>query len=161
MVNSVRERHAPAAPTVPAAHDLDGVFAALADPTRRGILERLAQGEATVGELAAPYAISLPAVSRHVKVLERAGLLERRIDGRVHRCRLQPEALVTANQWVERHRAFWEAQFDRLAAFLDGPAPTSPQAEPAAQPATHPAARKQSNRSNRSEQSKQSKQGGR
>lgn len=121
----------------PSPVDLDGVFAALSDPTRRGILERLAEGEATVGELAAPYAMSLPAVSRHLKVLERAGLLERRIDGRIHRCRLQPHALATANQWVERYRVFWEAQFDRLEELLDRPHADgrSDHGEPAARPA--------------------------
>ena len=123
MVNDVT-----AAP--PRGPDLDEVFAALADPTRRGIVERLARGEATVGELAEPYAISAPAISRHLRVLERAGLLERRVEGRVHHCRLRTQPLATAQDWMAVYRGFWEGQFDRLAAFLDAQTDTRPDTRP-------------------------------
>jgi DNA-binding transcriptional ArsR family regulator len=94
-------------------------FAALADPTRRGILARLAKGEASVGELASPYAISLPAVSRHLRVLEQAGLIERRVDAQWRLCRLRPAPLKQAVDWIERYRLFWEASFDNLARYLE------------------------------------------
>lgn len=98
---------------------LDDVFYALSDPTRREILSRLADGEATVKELARPFDMSLPAVSKHLKVLERARLLVRQVDGRVHRIRLEPQGLRSASEWVEHYRRFWEGQLDRLSAFLD------------------------------------------
>ncbi len=98
---------------------LSAAFQAMADPTRRAILERLAAGEATAGELAAPFRISLPAVSKHLKVLEGAGLLIRQRDGRVHRCRLDPAPMKQAVDWIEIHRRFWEARFDSLARYLD------------------------------------------
>ncbi len=98
---------------------LDDVFYALSDPTRREILGRLAAGEATVKELATPFDMSLPAVSKHLKVLERAGLLVRQVDGRTHRMRLQPDGLKTASEWVDHYKRFWEVQLDRLSAFLD------------------------------------------
>lgn len=98
---------------------LDDVFYALSDPTRRGILQRLADGEATVKELAQPFEMSLPAVSKHLKVLERAGLLVRQVDGRTHRMRLEPEGLKTASEWVDHYRRFWETQLGRLSAFLE------------------------------------------
>ena len=98
---------------------LDAVFAALSDPTRRAVLERLAAGGATVKELAVPFNMSLPAVSKHLKVLERAGLLVREVDGRVHHMRLRPEGFRDAAQWVDAYRKFWEAQLDRLSAFLE------------------------------------------
>ena len=98
---------------------LDGIFAALADPTRREMVARLAEGPATVGELGEPFGITKPAVTKHVKVLERAGLLERRRDGRVHRCRLNPEALEEAEAWIDHHRRFWEASLDRLARYVE------------------------------------------
>lgn len=98
---------------------LDDVFYALSDPTRREILGRLTEGEATVKEIAGPFNMSLPAVSKHLKVLERAGLLVRQVDGRTHRMRLQPDGLKTASEWVDHYRRFWEVQFDRLSAFLD------------------------------------------
>jgi DNA-binding transcriptional ArsR family regulator len=101
---------------------LDATFAALADPTRRAILARLANGEATVTELAEPFPFSLPAVSKHLRVLESAGLLKREIDGRIHRCRLAPEPMRTAAQWIDHYRAFWESQFDTLANYLEKPA---------------------------------------
>jgi DNA-binding transcriptional ArsR family regulator len=97
---------------------LDGIFYALSDPTRRLIMGRLAEGEATVKELASPFSMSLPAVSKHLKVLEKAGLLVRQVDGRVHRMRLQPDGLKTASEWVDHYRRFWDTQLDRLSAFL-------------------------------------------
>jgi DNA-binding transcriptional ArsR family regulator len=93
---------------------LSGVFAALADPTRRRIVERLARGRLTVGEIASEFSVSQPAISKHLKVLERAGLLERQIDGRVHHCRLDPKAMQDASMWIEEQRRFWEAAFSRL-----------------------------------------------
>ena len=95
------------------------MFAALADPTRRAIVERLARGESTVGQLAAPFAVSLPAISRHIRVLEQSGLLRRRVTGRVHHCSLVPEPLRLAQQWLDRYRAFWEQQLDSLATLLE------------------------------------------
>jgi DNA-binding transcriptional ArsR family regulator len=97
---------------------LDHTFGALADPTRRAILVRLARGEATVGELAAPFDISLPAVSRHLKVLERAALISNARTGKQRRCRLRPEALVSAQEWLDFNRRFWNGSLDRLASHL-------------------------------------------
>jgi DNA-binding transcriptional ArsR family regulator len=97
---------------------LDATFAALSDATRRGILAQLALGETSVSNLAAPYDISLPAVSKHLRVLERANLVERRKDGRVHRCRLAAEPMKDAADWIARYKQFWEAQFDALARYL-------------------------------------------
>lgn len=99
--------------------DLDQSFAALADPTRRALLARLAQGEATVQDLARPFAISQPAISRHLKVLEDAGLIETRIDGTSRPRRLKPEAMAQLWDWLGQYRALWEAQFQRLDALLD------------------------------------------
>jgi DNA-binding transcriptional ArsR family regulator len=98
---------------------LDATFGALSDPTRRAILARLALGEATVTELAAPFDVSLPAVSKHLRVLESAGLLHREIDGRIHRCRLAPQPMKDAARWIEQYRMFWENQFDALAKYLE------------------------------------------
>lgn len=98
---------------------LSAAFQAMADPTRRAILARLASGEATAGELAAPFEMSLPAVSKHLKVLEGAGLLIRQREGRVHRCRLDPAPMKQAVDWIETHHQFWEARFDSLAQYLD------------------------------------------
>ncbi|MGH9713321.1 MAG: ArsR/SmtB family transcription factor [Candidatus Acidiferrales bacterium] len=98
---------------------LDSTFAALSDATRRGILARLAAGEASVSDLAAPYEMSLPAVSKHLRVLENAGLVVRHKDGRVHRCRLIAGPMKDAAQWIERYRLFWHEQFDALARYLD------------------------------------------
>jgi DNA-binding transcriptional ArsR family regulator len=97
---------------------LDQTFSALSDPTRRAILARLALGEATVGELAEPFEVSLPAISKHLKVLETADLIirEKRAQQRV--CRLKPEALKTASDWIEQNRRMWEQRFDRLDAYL-------------------------------------------
>src|SRR4029077_20584105 len=97
---------------------LDRVFSALADPTRRRILTRLASGPASITSLAAPFRVSLPAVSKHIKVLERAGLLAREVDGRVHRCRLTKAGLSTAADWIDAHRKFWNHQFDALERFV-------------------------------------------
>jgi DNA-binding transcriptional ArsR family regulator len=96
------------------ASDLDHTFAALADPTRRAILVRLAGGEATVNELAQPFTISLPAISRHLTVLERASLIVRQRDGQHRRCRLAPGALAEAQEWLAFQRRFWNESLDRL-----------------------------------------------
>lgn len=101
-----------------AVHDLDSTFAALADPTRRAILARLAEGERTVNELAAPFALSLPAVSKHLKVLERAGLVSRGRQAQFRPCRIEPQPLSQASDWLEQYRQHWEARFDRLDAYL-------------------------------------------
>ncbi len=104
---------------------LDRVFSALSDPTRRAIVARLAMGESSVTGLAEPFDMSLPAVSKHLRVLESAGLLTRDIEGRVHRCRLVAKPLSEAVVWLETYRRFWEQQFDALANFLEttDPAP--------------------------------------
>jgi DNA-binding transcriptional ArsR family regulator len=94
--------------------DLDLVFGALSDATRRGIVERLAAGEASVTELAAPFSISLPAISRHLKVLERASLITRSQDGRWRRARLSPTSLAGATAWLARYERLWVERFDRL-----------------------------------------------
>src|ERR1035437_9525795 len=97
---------------------LDSTFAALADPTRRAILARLAQGEASVTDLAEPFAMSQPAISKHLKVLERAGLISRGQDAQRRPRRLEARPLRDATQWLENYRQFWEAQFRRLDALL-------------------------------------------
>jgi DNA-binding transcriptional ArsR family regulator len=97
---------------------LDRVFFALSDGTRRGILARLAQGSTTVGELAAPFDMSKPAISKHMKTLENAGLIERTITGRQHRCSLTTAGLKTAEEWLNFHREFWESRFDALSDLL-------------------------------------------
>ena len=97
---------------------LSATFAALADPTRRAILARLATGEATVSALAEPFDMSLPAISKHLKVLERAGLIARGRDAQFRPCRLEPAPLKEAADWVWEYRAFWEESFDRLDEFL-------------------------------------------
>jgi DNA-binding transcriptional ArsR family regulator len=97
---------------------LDHVFSALADPIRRAILARLARGEATVGQLAEPFDISPPAISRHLKVLEEASLISNERHGKHRRCRLKPEALAGAAEWIEFQRHFWSGSFDRLDARL-------------------------------------------
>ena len=102
----------------PASHQLDATFAALADPTRRAILARLAQGEASVNELAEPFDMSQPAISKHLRVLERAGLISRSRDAQRRPCRLEAKPLAEADEWLERYREFWEASFDRLDSLL-------------------------------------------
>jgi DNA-binding transcriptional ArsR family regulator len=98
---------------------LDRTFGALADPIRRAILTHLADGEATVGELAEPFAVSRPAISKHLRVLERAGLVQRSRDGRVSRCALDATPMRGAAEWVDRYRVFWERQLDALARYLE------------------------------------------
>lgn len=98
---------------------LDLTFAALADPTRRAILARLAEGEASVLELARPFAMSQPAISKHLKVLERAGLIRRGQEAQRRPRRLEAKPLVEANEWLERYREIWEANFQRLDALLE------------------------------------------
>lgn len=99
--------------------DLDTTFAALADPTRRAILSRLADGEASVNDLAKPFAMSQPAISKHLKVLERAGLISRGRDAQRRPCRIEPKPLAEANAWLENYRRIWEGNFERLDALLE------------------------------------------
>jgi DNA-binding transcriptional ArsR family regulator len=98
--------------------NLDATFAALADPTRRAILARLTEGEASVTELAAPFEMSLPAISKHLKVLERAGLILRGRDAQWRPCRLDARPLEEAAEFIDRYRQFWEERFDRLDDYL-------------------------------------------
>ena len=98
---------------------LDAIFGALSDPIRRAIVERLAQGPCSVSQLGAPFAVSAPAISKHLAVLERCGLIARWKTGRVHYCRLVPDPLAGAASWIERHHAFWERQLDALEKYLD------------------------------------------
>jgi DNA-binding transcriptional ArsR family regulator len=108
---------------------LDAVFSALADPTRRAILARLSAGEATVKELAAPFDMSLPAISKHLKVLENAGLITRGREAQWRPCRLEVSPLKEAANWIDQYRKFWEESFDRLAEVLK-------ELQPPAEPAT-------------------------
>jgi DNA-binding transcriptional ArsR family regulator len=98
---------------------LDHVFHALSDQTRRALIARLAKKPCMVTELAEPFAMSLPAISKHLKVLERAGLVIRAVDGRVHRCSLAPEPLHKAEQWIDRYRPFWEDTLGALARYVE------------------------------------------
>ncbi len=98
--------------------DLDRTFSALSDPTRRAILARLALGEATVGELAEPFAISPPAISRHLRVLEEASLITRARLGQHRMCRIEPRTLAIASEWLDSYRQFWTDGFDRLDDYL-------------------------------------------
>src|SRR5579862_7935933 len=100
-------------------HRLDAVFAALADPTRRRMLVRLSRGEASISELAEPFDMTLPAVSKHLRVLERAGLVRRERDGWYHRCRLEAAPLGEAVSFLERWRPFWEQTLDQLARHVE------------------------------------------
>jgi DNA-binding transcriptional ArsR family regulator len=120
--------------------DLTRVFSALADPTRRAILARLSSGEAPVKELAEPFALSGPAITKHLKVLERAGLISRSRDGQQRPCRLEPRALEPAADWLEHYRVMWEQQLDRLDAYLKSVAP--PPAAPAPETASPKTIRK-------------------
>jgi DNA-binding transcriptional ArsR family regulator len=97
---------------------LDEAFGAMAHPIRRGILARLAMGEATVAELAAPFDVSAPAISKHMRILEHAGLLSRTKHGRQHRCRLEPARLNEAQAWIQQQRQFWNDRFDALERYL-------------------------------------------
>lgn len=119
-----------------AADALSATFAALADPTRRAILARLASGDCAVTELASPFRISLPAVSRHLRVLEQAGLISRSREAQWRPCRLEPARLKEAAEWAERTRAVWQARLDRLDAYL--------QELTAAQTSTKPRSRRES-----------------
>lgn len=100
---------------------LDHIFHALADPTRRAMLKSLAHGERTVSELAEPFAMSLAGASKHIKALESAGLVERKIRGRQHLCRLQPARLAQAHQWLSFYERFWTERLDALTALLSEP----------------------------------------
>ena len=114
---------------------LSQTFAALADPTRRAILARLSGGAATVGDIAQPFDMSLPAVSRHLKVLTEAGLIERHTEAQWRRCELRAAGMREAADWIEEYRRFWETQFDKLEAFLERTAPKpEPDPEPKPQP---------------------------
>src|SRR5882672_8090038 len=102
-----------------ATHRLDAIFAALADPTRRAIIARLASGQASVNELAQPFAMSQPAISKHLKVLERAGLISRGREAQRRPRRLEAKRLEEADKWLERYRKLWEGNYQRLDALLD------------------------------------------
>lgn len=99
-------------------HRLDLVFGALAHPIRRGILTRLSSGEATVAELARPFQVSAPAITKHMRILEEAGLLSRKKQGREHHCRIEQRRLKEAQAWMERHRKFWNERLDALELYL-------------------------------------------
>lgn len=114
----------------PPADTLSATFAALSDPTRRAILSRLAQGETTVTELAEPFDMSLPAITKHLKVLERAGLVSRSRDAQRRPCRLEAAPLREATDWIAAYSAFWEESFDRLEAYLTELGAGSRKAEP-------------------------------
>jgi len=102
------------------ATQLADVFGALSDPTRLAIVERLlSEGERTAGEIAKPFAVSKPAISKHLKVLEDAGLIERRVHRQWRVCRARPETIKTIDDWMNRYRAFWEASFDRLGELIE------------------------------------------
>jgi DNA-binding transcriptional ArsR family regulator len=105
---------------------LDAVFHALADTTRRRLLDRLSRGPAPVTELAAPFSISLAAISKHLDVLEQAGVVRRQRDGRFQRCYLTPQALDSAGKFIEHYRPFWENSLAQLAEFLEGGSPSPP-----------------------------------
>jgi len=105
--------------------ELDKTFAALSDPTRRAILARLAEGEVQAGDLAAPFGISLPAVSKHLKVLEKAQLIRRRREGRIHRFTVNPQPMQAAMSWVEQYSAFWEQQLGALERYLESTSASS------------------------------------
>ncbi|HYK78589.1 MAG TPA: metalloregulator ArsR/SmtB family transcription factor [Micropepsaceae bacterium] len=105
---------------------IDRIFSALADPTRRAIVQRLASGEATVTELARPFTISLPAISRHLRVLEAAALVRQERDGQFRRCRLDTEGLQTAAEWLDFYRHFWGESLDRLDEHLKSSVPRAP-----------------------------------
>ena len=101
------------------AESLDSTFAALADPTRRAILERLSNGDSSVTALAEPFDVSLPAISKQLRVLERAGLLVQQKDGRIRRCKLEAEPMKEAVDWIAQYRRFWEDKLESLASYLE------------------------------------------
>lgn len=119
---------------------LSAAFSALADPTRRAILARLAQGQTHVGELGKPFRVSGPAISRHLRVLERAGLIEREVDAQRRVCRLRGEGLAAAHDWVGQYRHFWEASLDRLVELVEQPTPGDSGKKTAARKRAAPAA---------------------
>nr|WP_235483170.1 metalloregulator ArsR/SmtB family transcription factor [Leifsonia sp. Leaf325] len=104
--------------------DLDKAFLALADPTRRAIVDRLTRGPASVSDLAAPFAFTLAAIMQHLRVLEQAGLVSSQKQGRVRTCSIEPEALRSVEDWISERRTTWERRLDRLGLLLDGPDPT-------------------------------------
>jgi DNA-binding transcriptional ArsR family regulator len=114
-----RKQPAPAIGAAGEPATLDEVFAALSDPIRRDIIARLTQGPCSVSRLGAPFPVSAPAISKHLAVLERCGLIARWKVGRVHHCRLIADPLEQAGVWIQQHRTFWERQFDALAEYLD------------------------------------------
>jgi DNA-binding transcriptional ArsR family regulator len=116
------------------ADSLSLVFAALADPTRRAILARLATGEAPVKDLVRPFELSAPAITKHLKVLERAGLISRSRQAQLRPCRIDERGLDAATKWLEEHRAVWEERLDRLGEYLKTVAPPQPKRQPKSQP---------------------------
>jgi DNA-binding transcriptional ArsR family regulator len=122
---------------VPSAN-VSTIFAALADPTRRAILARLSKGEAPVKDLAEPFSLSGPAITKHLKVLERAGLISRSREGQQRPCRLEPRALAPAADWIEQYRAMWEERLDRLDAYLKSSASTPTRRAAGTKPTRNP-----------------------
>lgn len=128
---------------------LSATLSALADPTRRAILARLSRGEATVQDLARPFSVSLPAISKHLKVLEGAGLIERSRSAQWRPCRLRAEPMREAAAWIDQYRAFWEASFDRLDAYLKQLQAQEPAVDTVKDPAPAPPGPKRRKRSRR------------
>jgi DNA-binding transcriptional ArsR family regulator len=118
-VKATPQPSAPSAAPTGETAALSDIFAALADPIRRSIIVRLTGGPCSVTQLGAPFAVSAPAISKHLAVLERCGLIRRWKTGRVHYCRLVADPLAQAGAWIEQHQAFWERQLDALADYLD------------------------------------------
>ena len=118
--------------------NLDATFSALADPTRRAILARLARGETTVQDLAEPFAMTLPAISKHLKVLERAGLISRSREAQWRPCRIEPRALKDVDDWLDHYRRFYDESFDRLEGYLKTLQAREPNNEPANEAAKPP-----------------------
>ena len=129
--------------------ELSTVFSALADATRRAILARLSEGEAPVKELAAPFDLSGPAITKHLNVLERAGLISRGREGQMRPCRLEPHALAPAADWIDQYRAMWEGRLDRLDAYLKSVTSTPPSKARGMAPRKKPKPRTQGERSGR------------
>jgi len=117
--------------------NLNSVFHALADGTRRAILAKLAQGDALVTELAEPFDMSLPAISKHLTVLEKAGLLSRHKDGRIRRCQLNAAPLESASEWIAFYKQFWDAQLDSLTDYLEGKAKQTTKSTPTTKEKEH------------------------